>query len=269
MHRKVERENFKKGMNFYSIEAMKKSFFFGILMISSLILPACSSSDPADTLEIEASSDTNANWVSLFDGKTFNGWHTYGKDSVTNAWKIEDSAIHLISKEKNGWQTVGGGDLVTDEEYSNFDLKLQWKISKAGNSGIFFYVREDADKFKNANQTGLEMQINDDANNQNGVTGLQKVGDLVGLKSSSSEKFVRPAGEWNEVEIRSSRGKLNFFMNGHNVLTTTLWDDNWENLIENSKFRKLDDYGTFKKGRIVLQDHGADVWFKNIMIKKF
>ncbi len=256
-------------MTYFFEEFKKKSFL--LLLIATTILPACNSSDKIsqNNLAETATADTsNEDWISLFDGKTFNGWHTYGMDSVGNAWKIEDSVIHLHPLMKNGWQSVGGGDLVTDEEYNNFDLKLEWKISEAGNSGIFFYVHEDTRKFKNPNQSGLEMQINDNENNKNGMIEKQRAGDLVGLLSSASAKVVKPAGQWNQVEIRSNRGKLNFFMNGQNVLSTYLWDDNWEELIDNSRFKKISDYGTYKKGKIVLQDHGADVWFKNIRIRK-
>lgn len=249
---------------------IKKTFLF---LIIAAIITACNHSDntSADSSvenETDTSAVSNQDWEPLFDGKTFAGWRVYGQDSVGKAWKIEDSAIHLISLEKNRWQTVGGGDLVTESEFTNFDLKLEWKISKAGNSGIFFYVHEDINRFKNPNESGLEMQINDDGNNKNGTIEKQKAGDLVGLLASSSAKVVKPAGQWNQVEIRSNRGKLAFFINGQRVLSTTLWDDNWEDLMADSKFKKMDDYGTYKKGRIALQDHGADVWFRNIMIKK-
>lgn len=245
---------------------------FFLLIMAPAVLPACNSSDKTSqnnlTDTATASDGNTADWVSLFDGKTFTGWHTYGMDSVGKAWKVEDSVIHLHSLAKNSWQTVGGGDLVTDEEYSNFDLMLEWKISEAGNSGIFFYVHEDLTKFKNPNESGLEMQINDDANNKNGMIEKQRAGDLVGLLSSSSAKVLKPAGQWNQVEIRSAEGKLNFFMNGQRLLSTTLWNDNWQELIDNSKFKKMDDYGTYKKGKIALQDRGADVSFRNIMIRK-
>lgn len=244
-----------------------------LFLVIVAIISACNQSDNTSTDgSAEYGADTSAigsqGWQSLFNGKTFTGWRGYGEDTVGKAWKIEDSAIHLTSLEKNRWQTVGGGDLVTESEFTNFDLKLEWKISKAGNSGIFFYVHEDKNRFKNPNESGLEMQINDDANNKNGTIEKQKSGDLVGLIGSSSAKALKPAGQWNQTEIRSNRGKLNFFINGQKVLSTTLWDDNWEDLIEDSKFKKMDNYGTYKKGRIALQDHGADVWFRNIMIKK-
>jgi hypothetical protein len=176
--------------------------------------------------------------------------------------------LHLKAISKQGWKTAGGGDLVTDEEFRNFDLKLEYKISDSGNSGILFYVHEDPSKYKYSNESGPEMQLNDDEKNENGKIEKHRSGDLYNLVSSSAKGVVKPAGQWNQVEVRSYKGKLDFFMNGQHILSTTMWNDNWENLIANSKFKNLEDFGYYKKGRIALQDHGAEVWFKNIMIRK-
>ena len=94
-----------------------------------------------------------------------------------------------------------------------------------------------------------------------------RAGDLYDLIKSSSEP-VKPVGEWNAVEIISNKGKLEIFLNGTNVVTTIMWDDNWRQLIAGSKFKDMPDFGTFKKGRIALQDHGNTVWYRNIKIKK-
>lgn len=246
----------------------RSSFLLPLLIIT--VAGACNSPNNRNAGKANDSNTDTAigEWVSLYNGKDFTGWHTYGKSGVTSAWKAEDSAIHLSIAERDGWQSKNGGDLVTNEEYSNFDLKLEWKISKAGNSGVFFYVREDTDEFKNVNESGLEMQINDDANTANGQTEKQRAGDLVNLLRSSQANVVKPAGEWNQTEIKLDRGKLDFFMNGQHILYATLWDDSWQELIDNSKFSKFADYGTYKKGKIALQDHGEDVWFRNIMIRK-
>lgn len=147
-------------------------------------------------------------------------------------------------------------------------MKLEWKISEAGNSGIIFYVRDDTSAYKNTWESGLEMQVADNEKNEDGKLEKHRAGDLYDLMSSSSARVVKPAGEWNQVEITSDKGKLDFFMNGQHTLSTTLWDDNWQKLINTSKFKSMAGFGTYKKGSIALQDHGADVWFRNIMIKK-
>lgn len=250
-----------------------KSLLTASFILATAVFCACNSSDNssantvADTAK-NADTTNTGEWISLYNGKNLEGWHSYGKDSAGSSWKAEDSAIHLDATTKKAWQTSGGGDLVTNEEFENFDLKLEWKISEAGNSGIIFYIHDDTTKYKNTWQSGMEMQIADNEKNEDGRLEKHRAGDLYDLMSSSSAKVVKPAGQWNQVEIRSDRGKLDFFMNGQQTLSTTLWDDSWQRLIDNSKFKTTADFGTYKKGCIALQDHGADVWFRNISIKK-
>ncbi len=209
-------------------------------------------------------------FINLFDGKTTTGWHTFGKSAVGKAWKVEDGAIHLDAASKKGYQTSEGGDLVTNEEYDNFHLKLDWRLSPKGNSGVIFYVKDDP-KYKETWHTGPEMQVLD-----NGTTGVEghpdakivshRAGDLYDL--IVSKEAVKPVGEWNTAEIISNKGKLDFYLNGQHTLSTTMWDENWKAMVAKSKFKDMPDFATYKKGRIGLQDHGDDVWFRNIKIKK-
>ena len=200
-------------------------------------------------------------WLTLFDGKTTKGWHTYGKKIVGARWKIAKGALMIDNSVKDG------GDIVTDETFENFDLKLEWKISANGNSGIIFNIKEDTVKYKETYKTGPEIQVLDNNGHPDGKIIKHRAGDLYDLIKSSSEP-VKPVGEWNAVEIISNKGKLEIFLNGTNVVTTTMWDDNWRQLIAGSKFKDMPDFGTFKKGRIALQDHGNTVWYRNIKIKK-
>jgi hypothetical protein len=200
-------------------------------------------------------------WLMLFDGKTTKGWHTYGEKTVNTRWKIADGALMIDNSIKEG------GDIVTNEEFENFDLKLEWKISVNGNSGIIFNIKEDPLKYKETYKTGPEIQVLDNNGHPDGKILKHRAGDLYDLIKSSSEP-VKPVGEWNAVEIISNNGKLQIFLNGTNVVTTTMWDDNWRQLIAGSKFKDMPDFGTFKKGRIALQDHGNTVWYRNIKIKK-
>jgi Domain of Unknown Function (DUF1080) len=244
-----------------------------LLVISLGLLMSCNNAEKTST-EGTANVDTTMNkkdstggWVSLFDGKTTAGWHSYGKDKAGEGWKIDGDALYLDTSKKAGYQTNGGGDLVSDAEYGNFDLKLEWKIAPKGNSGIIFYSHEDTSKYKETWVTGPEMQIVDNEGHPDGKLIKHKAGDLYDLISSSKES-AKPVGEWNEVEIMSKDGKLDLSLNGTNVVSTTLWDDNWKKLIAGSKFKSMPDFGTFKKGRIVLQDHGNMVSFRNIKIKE-
>jgi hypothetical protein len=201
---------------------------------------------------------------SLFDGKTTKGWHSYGKNSVGPGWKAEDGVLHFDPEAAKNGQ---GGDLVTDAEFENFHLKLEWKIAPNSNSGIIFYVNEDPEKYKNTYETGLEMQVLDNDGHPDGKITKHRAGDLYDLIQSKSEP-VKKVGEWNAAEVISKKGKLTLILNGVTVVETALWDDNFRKLIAGSKFANWPGFGTFKKGKIALQDHGDNVWYRNIMIKE-
>lgn len=206
-------------------------------------------------------------WQLLFDGSTTKGWHKYGAKQTGEAWKADSGALFLDASLREDWQIKGGGDIVTDEEYENFDLKLEWKIDTCGNSGIILFINEDTAKYKWGWETGPEMQVLDNKCNHDATIIKHRAGDLYDLISCSKET-VKPALEWNQVEIKSLNGKLDFWLNGENVVSTMLWDDNWKKLVAGSKFKAMPDFGTYRKGRIGLQDHGYNVWYRNIKIKK-
>ncbi len=199
----------------------------------------------------------------LFDGKTTSGWHTYNKTTVGSAWEVENGAIHMSPTKKG---KDGGGDLVTDKAYSNFHLKLEWKVAPKANSGIIFYVHEDP-KYGQTYLTGPEMQVLDNDGHKDGQITKHRSGDLYDMIKSTSEP-VKAVGEWNKAEIISDKGKLTFILNGVKIVQTTVWDDNWKALIAGSKFAKWEGFGTYSTGKIALQDHGDEVWYKNIMIKE-
>jgi hypothetical protein len=245
-----------------------------ILMIvcSSIVIISCNSQNDKSNSETMQNDSTkmsqtnNDGWISLFDGTTTKGWHKYGGGAVGSGWKIQDGSIFLdTTVEVNGKRD--GGDIVTDEEFENFDLKLEWKIAKNGNSGIMFCVHEDTTKYKYPFETGPEMQVLDNEGHPDGKIKKHRAGDLYDLVSCSKET-VKPVGEWNQVEIKLLNGKLDFYLNGENVVSATMWDDNWNKLVAGSKFKTMPGFATFKKGHIDLQDHDCMVWFRNIMIKK-
>ncbi|MFV8465276.1 3-keto-disaccharide hydrolase [Flavobacterium sp. LB1P62] len=200
----------------------------------------------------------------LFDGKTTKGWHTYGKTTVGTAWKIDGGILYLDPTAKDKDQ---GGDLVTDKEYANFHLKLDWKVAPKSNSGIIFYISENPEKYKNTYETGLEMQVLDNDGHPDGKIIKHRAGNLYDLMKSDVEP-VKAVGDWNTVEIISKKGELTLILNGITVVKTTLWDENWKTLVSGSKFKAWKDFGTFKKGKIALQDHGDAVWYRNIVIKE-
>lgn len=205
-------------------------------------------------------------WKLLFDGKTTNGWHSYNKPGIGEAWNINDESIYLDTTQKNGWQIKGGGDIVSEKEYANFDFKVDWKVSPGANSGIMIYVKEDK-KYQYPWYTGPEIQVLDNDGHSDGKITKHRAGDLYDLIKSSSEP-VKPVGEWNTAEIVSNKGVLTIKLNDVTVVTTTLWDDSWKSLIAGSKFKERPDFGKFSSGRFALQDHGHAIWFRNIKVKE-
>jgi len=206
--------------------------------------------------------EPKSTWISLFDGKTTKGWHSYGKTSAGEAWKVVDGSLHL-----EAGKGLSAGDLITDESFEDFDLKLEWKISKNGNSGILFYIQDNPDKYKQIWFTGPEMQVLDNDGHPDGVILKHRAGNLYDL-IEGKEGVVNPVGDWNQVEIISKDSKLDLILNGTTVVSTYVGDDNWRALIAGSKFKDMPDFAKVFKGHIGLQDHGNEVWFKNIKIKK-
>lgn len=205
-------------------------------------------------------------WIYLFDGKTTKGWHSYGKSFAGAAWKVEDGVLFFDGSNKKD-PLVTGGDIVTDESFGNFHLKLEWKISKNGNSGIIFYVQDEPKKYDYVWFTGPEMQVLDNDGHPDGKIKKHRAGNLYDLVEGK-EGAVNKVGEWNLVEIISNNGQLDFYLNGINVVSTTYGDAQWKALIAGSKFKTEPDFGKVFSGHIALQDHGDNVWYRNIMIKK-
>ena len=236
-------------------------------LIYGIIAVACMGTGCSTQKSMEKSG-SSSEWKALLDGKTTQGWHSYGKQTTGKGWKIEpDGSLHLDASNKKDWQSEDGGDIVTNEEFGEFHLKLEWKIAKNGNSGVLFFVQEDPAKYQYVWNTGPEMQVLDNNGHPDAKIHKHRAGDLYDL--IASEETVKPAGEWNKAEIINKDQKLVFKLNGKKVLETTLWDEQWKSLIAGSKFSTMPGFGTFKRGKIALQDHGDDVWFRNIQIKRF
>jgi hypothetical protein len=221
---------------------------------------------PKETILVNRTVQDEKGWTALFDGKTLNGWHSYGKKTVGASWKVEDGSLFFNGSKKDAAEK-GSGDLVTDKAYENFHLKIDWKISKNGNSGVIFWVQEDTVKYKQTYHTGPEMQVLDNDGHADGKIPKHRAGNLYDLVAGK-EGAVKPVGEWNTSEIISNKGKLDLILNGVTVVSTNYNDDNWRQMIAGSKFKAMPDFGTIFKGHFALQDHGNDVWFKNIVIKK-
>ncbi|MCH7408996.1 DUF1080 domain-containing protein [Belliella sp. DSM 111904] len=244
---------------------MKKPMFAA--MFAASIAFSCGGTQEVREVTIQAEEiEVEPEWTSLFDGESFDGWKKYGGGEVGKAWKVQNGTIYLDATNKADWQTGDGGDIVTEEEFENFHLKLEWKIAENGNSGIIFFVHE-SDEYSYPWNTGMEMQVLDNDGHPDAKITTHRAGDLYDL-IESSEETVKEVGEWNLAEIIADNGHLELHLNGVKVVETTMWTPEWEELIAGSKFKNMPGFGTFKKGKIALQDHGDEVWFRNIEIKK-
>lgn len=210
-------------------------------------------------------------WQLLFDGKTNEGWRGYNKTNFPSAWVVEDGTLRCKGEQSRG--EVGkadGGDIVYSKQlFSNFDLRLEWKIAESGNSGIFYLGKEVSGW--PIYKTALEMQILDNKKNPDsfrGKDGNRKAGSLYDLIPAKPQN-TRPAGEWNSVEIICLQGKVVHRQNGVKVVEYELWTPGWKALVSKSKFPGLNPEweNIAKEGVIGLQDHGDDVWFRNIKIR--
>jgi hypothetical protein len=219
--------------------------------------PAGSTSGKADNTL--SRSERSAGWQLLFDGQTISQWRGYQKDKVPAAWGVEEGAMALVGK--------GGGDLVTLNQYENFELVLDWKISEGGNSGVFFNVVEEP-KLRYTWLTGPEVQIIDDLRHpdaKQGKNNNRQAGnyDLMPLATPA----VKPVGEYNTMRVVVNKGHVEHWLNGRKVVDYHLWTPEWEALVKGSKFASMPRYGRAKSGYIALQDHGDKVWFKNVKIR--
>lgn len=211
---------------------------------------------------------TNAQkWISLFDGKTTNGWHSYGKTTTGEAWKVEDGMIVFDPAAKKAGKSAG--DIVTNESFNDFHLQLEWKIAKNGNSGIIFFVQDEPTKYKNTWHTGPEMQVLDNDGHPDAKIISHRAGNLYDL-IVGKEGAVKPYDQWNKVDIIFKKGKLDLILNDVNVVSTHVGDDGWKELVRRSKFAKGEspDFAKVLSGHIALQDHGDKVSYRNIRIQK-
>ncbi|QJW88174.1 DUF1080 domain-containing protein [Spirosoma taeanense] len=203
-------------------------------------------------------------WETLFNGKSLAGWHTYLKagEPVSEKWTVDDGAIHLAQGR--------AGDLVTDKEYGDFELELEWKIAEGGNSGIIYHVHEDP-KFKATYQTGPEMQVLDNERHPDAKQGRDNnrtAGALYDLQKPINLGTAKPAGEWNKARLIVQNGKAEHYLNGKKVAEYATSGPEWDAMVAESKFKGWEAFNKFNTGHIALQDHGDKVWFRNIRIRE-
>lgn len=237
------------------------------LVCAALLMAACgrasdadrTSSPAPDTTDVAMNTLTDAEradgWRLLFDGETTDGWHNYGADTISGEWQVEDGTLTLTE--------AGGGDIVTDEPFASFELKLEWKLSECGNSGLFFHVAPGHDSVW---QTGPEVQILDNTCHPDAEAPTHRAGANYDLHAPV-EDMTNPATEWNQMRLVVDGDHVQHYLNGTKIVDYRLWTDEWRQQVAESKFSDLP-YGEARTGFIALQDHSDRVWFRNIKIRE-
>lgn len=242
-----------------------------VMLLALILITSCKNEKNDETIaekeigkeEIEPS---DSEWINLFDGTNLDHWRGYLTDSIYANWTIEPDGSLLFTPDPEGKKNI-----ITKETYKNFILSLDWKISEGGNSGIFWAVSEEG-KNPEAYQTGPEIQVLDNERHPDAKVpgGTHKAGSLYDLVAYPPEA-INPAGEWNSclIEINYDKNEGSISMNGKAPITFPLKGDAWDKMINKSKFKGWDGFGSHHNGHVGLQDHGNKVWFRNIKIKPF
>ena len=240
----------------------KRNLKLFVLFTTGILFSNFSFSQTPNTLTAKEKSE---GWILLFNGKDLSGWHSYLEKAPGKAWQVQNGTIMLNKNSKSVYEDYA--DLVTNDEYGDFDFKMEWKMEPCANSGLMFYVHESPE-YKDTYESGPEMQIADLACNDDGRILKCRAGDLYDLVPSDTE-WVNQAPQWNLYEIVSKNGHVEFFQNGHKILQTDLWNDHWREMIKNSKFAEWPGFGTYKKGHISFQGtENGKLWYRNIKIRK-
>ena len=287
---------------------MKKSVLFTTCIALTATLAACGGQSGKKAKTAEAEAETKASpeytviekeqvdlasfpkdkdgYYVIFDGKTFNGWRGYGKDHVPSRWTIDNGAIKFNGSGGGEAQTSEGGDLIFAHKLKNFELEMEWMVSKGGNSGIFSLAQEVATTDENGGQriepiyiSCPEYQVLDNENHPDaklGVDGNRKSASLYDMIPANPQNS-KPYGEWNKAKIMVYKGTVVHGQNDTNVLEYHLWTPQWTDMLQKSKFSEekwplafvlLNNCGGENhEGYIGMQDHGDDVWFRNIRVK--
>lgn len=218
----------------------------------------------AMTEALQTAEHAPGEWVALFNGENLDAWRGYNTEAPGEEWKIEDGVLVLDVDENT--EDMTAGDLITRNQYENFELELEWKISEGGNSGIFYGVREIPGQ-EVAYETGIEMQVLDDTRHRDGKVPETSAGACYALYAPEG-KELRPVGEWNAVRLVVNDRHVEHWLNGRKIVEYEVGSEDWNQRVANSKFAEWEHFAKYRKGHIGLQDHTDRVWYRNIRIRE-
>jgi hypothetical protein len=251
-----------------------KKLTSGILVLFSMaVIVSCGQKQPKDAVGLLAEIDKDSapnkltpgekkdGWQLLFDGKTSDGWHGYNLKEFPDAWAIEDGTLTM--------NTTGSGeslDIITDKMYRDFALSLEYKLTKAANSGIIYQIAEDP-KYKFPYETGPEFQVMDHENWPDSLADWQINGANYAMYPPMVHPY-KPLGEWNQLFLVVKGNSVTQILNGEVVVRYEKNSEEWNKLRNSGKWTAFPDWGKFDEGYISLQNHGTKVWYRSIKIKE-
>jgi len=238
-----------------------------ILGLMSSLMICCKS----ENRESKQASDQRQEWISLFDGKTTDGWRAFNSDKLPPQWVIKKGELTFDSELRLEKDKAGGNDIIYGlKQFDNFELYLEWKLPKGGNSGVFYHLIEgDYAPY----EVAPEYQLLDDDGweemNNAKLEEWQKAGaDYAMYTPDLTKKKLNPSGEWNTTRIVFTSEQVEYWLNGNKILSFVPWSDDWHKRKSEGKWKDFPKYGTSKSGYIGLQDHDSPLWFREIKIKR-
>ena len=200
-------------------------------------------------------------WVTLFDGSSLDAWRGYKRDDVPASWKIEGETLAFAPASEQRDR----GDIVTREQFGDFELEYEWRVSPGGNSGVMWRVSEELEY---PWQTGPEQQVLDDDRHSDGQIPSHRAGALFDLIVPPTG-ITKPVGEFNEARIVARGSRVQLYLNGHQTADVDFASEEGKRLLANSKFKSMPRFAQNARGHIVLQDHGDAVWYRDIRVRRF
>ena len=222
--------------------------------LSALALAACAPQQPAADSPSTMSSTASTGWRPLFNGRSLEGWRSFKTQTPPAGWSVIDGSLV---------RTGRGGDIMTVDQYGDFELELDWKVQPGGNSGVIYRIVEEGNA---TYMSGLEMQVLDDAKHRDGQNPLTSAGALYGLYPAP-RGIVKPAGEWNAARLIVRGQRVEHWLNGTKVVEAELWSPDFRERHEKSKFKEWPMFAKATRGHIALQDHGDTVFYRNVRIR--
>jgi hypothetical protein len=242
-----------------------------LCLLATMLLASCNNEkkcigqqmglDPNAPLNTLTEKEKAAGWMLLFNGTDFTGWHGYNMDGIPSEWLVEDGTMTMLYVDGAESQ-----DVITDKIYKDFALSLQYKMTPKANSGIIFQVKEDT-VYTYPYETGPEFQIIDDLGWPDKLETWQMNGGNYAMYDAEGE-FNKPIGEWNTILLVVNKNMVTQYVNGVKVVEYEKYTDDWTQRRNSGKWQDYPDYGKFDEGHISLQNHGTQVFFRNIKLKE-